>query len=131
MAVERGKKGQYAEVKLKVGETAVTVAKLRNWSISVSTNKIDDSAAGQDWETHIIGMANWTGSAEFIDADQYWLDNIFDIFDIEFYDSDKDPAPAYIGSGSLDFDREVPYDDLISTSIEITGNGELKRGGTP
>lgn len=123
------KKGQYAAVSLKVGSTPVTVAKLRNWSVNVATNKVDTSAAGQDWETHEIGMANWSGSAEFIDADQYWLQNIFDKFEIEFYDDEDDADPVYTGTCSLDFDRSVPYDDVISTSVTLTGDGPLELGG--
>lgn len=123
------KKGQYAKVTLTVGSTPIEVAKLRNWSVNVATNKVDTSAAGQDWETHEIGMANWSGSAEFIDADQYWLQNIFDKFEIEFYDSEDDADPVYKGVCSLDFDRSVPYDDVISTSVTLTGDGPLELGG--
>lgn len=124
----RARKGQYAKVSLKVGETAIDVAKLREWSVSVSSNKIDTSAAGQDWETHVVGMLNWSGSAEFIDADQYWLKNAADKFEIEFFDNKDDVDPVYVGTCSLDFDRTVPYDDVISTSVTLTGDGELKLG---
>ena len=122
------KKGQYASVSFTAGATPITVAKLRNWSINVATNKIDTSAAGQDWESHEIGMGNWSGSAEFIDADQYWLSNIFDKFTVEFFDSEDDTDPVYTGTCSLDFDRSVPYDDVISTTVTITGDGELQLG---
>lgn len=123
------KKGQYAEVKLTVGATPVVVAKLRNWSVSASTEKIDTTAAGQDWSTHEIGMGSWEGSAEFIDADQYWLKDLFSKYEIEYYDAADDVDPVYTGTASLDFDRTVPYDDVISTSVTLTGDGELKLGG--
>lgn len=122
------KSGQFAKVTLKVGSTTVTVAKLREWSVSVSTEKLDSSAAGSKWGTHEIGIATWEGESSFIDADQYWLESLFDKVAIEFYDKDDDTDPVYTGVCSLDFDRTVPYDGLIETSVSLTGDGELKLG---
>lgn len=122
------KKGQFAKVTMMVGLVAVTVASLREWSVSASTEKLDSTAAGDTWTKHEVGLASWEGSATFIDADQYFLANLLDKVIIEFFDKDSDVTPVYKGTCSLDFDRSVAYDALIETSVSLTGDGELALG---
>lgn len=122
------KKGQFAKVTLMVGVTPITVAKLREWSVSVSSEKIDSTAAGDDWASHLRGVKSWEGSATFIDADQYWLAHIDSDVKVEFFDKADDADPVYEGTCSLDFERTTPYDDLIETSVTLTGNGALALG---
>jgi len=122
------KTGQFAKVSIKVGATTVTVAQLRDWSISVESEKIDTTAAGDSWEKHEIGLLSWEGDATFIDADQYWLAHVDKKVEIEFFDKDTDTTPVYKGTASFDFDRSVPYDDVIETSVSFTGDGALLLG---
>lgn len=119
------KKGQYAEVKFDVAGTPVTIAKLREWSISISTEKIDSTAAGDDWTTHEVGQASWEGEATFVDADTFWFSKLFDKVQIDFYDDASDLNPKFSGTASFDVERSASYDDLIETSISFTGDGAL------
>jgi len=122
------KKGQFAKVTMDVDGTPVELFKLRDWSISISSNELDSTAAGQKWETHEIGHLNWSGDATCLDADTFWLAYMSEKVDIEFYDHEEDTAPAFTGTASLEVDRSVPYDDLIETSIDFRGDGELEEG---
>lgn len=119
------RKGQYAKVDLNVGGTKVNVAELRDWSISVSSEKIDGNVAGDDWASHVIGRYSWEGDATCISADQYWLEHIGDFLSVDFYDHADDPEPAYSGEASLDFEHSVSHEDLIESSLTFTGNGPI------
>lgn len=122
------KKGQYAKVMMDVGGTPVEIMKLREWSISVESSKLDSTATQQEYETHEIGFLKWEGEATCIDADTFWFAYLADKVDIDFYDAADDPAPAFSGTASVDVERSVPHDDLIETSISFTGDGALALG---
>lgn len=119
------KTGQYAKVMLNVSGTPTQVMELREWSISVSSEKIDSSVAGEDWADHEIGRKSWEGEATCISADQYWLDYINDKVTIQFFDDANDATPVYEGTASIDFERSVPYDDMIESTLTFTGAGPL------
>lgn len=119
------KKGQYAKVSVTVGGTPVDVLELREWSISASSEKIDANVAGDDWADHLIGRYSWEGEATCISGDQYWLDMLTAKVTINFFDNAADLQPAYSGTASIDFERGVPHDDIIETTLTFTGAGEL------
>lgn len=122
------RKGQYAKVTFSpngAGGAEATVAELRDWSISVSSEKIDGNVAGVDWAEHVIGRYSWEGDATCVSADQFWLEHITGFLTINFYDDLNDAEPAYTGQASLDFEHSVSHDDLIESSLTFTGNGEL------
>lgn len=123
------KKGQYAKVMLDVGGTPTQVMELREWSISVSSEKIEASVAGDDWEKHEIGRFSWEGEGTCVSVDDFWLDHIGAKQTIEFYDDANDTNAAYSGTASIDFERSTPHDDLIETSLTFTGSGELTNPG--
>jgi hypothetical protein len=117
--------GQYAKIDLTVGGTAVTVAELREWSVSGSTEKVDSTVAGGNWNSHEIGFGSWEGEATILDIDTFWVAHLFEKVSIKFYFNETDTAPAYEGSASLDFETSTPYDDMIESSISFTGDGAL------
>lgn len=119
------KTGQYAKVSMTVSGTEVPVMELREWTISGSTEKIDANVAGTEWASHVIGRASWEGEATCISADQYWLDMLFDFVTVSFYDHKDDLEPVYTGECSIDFERGVPHDDMIESTITFTGNNAL------
>jgi hypothetical protein len=125
------KKGQFAKVMIDVGGTPTEVMKLREWSISVESEKIDTTAAGDEWSEHEIGVFSWEGEATCIDADPYWLDYITEKTQIDFYDDENDANPIYRGTASIDFERTAPYDDVIESTITFTGSGALTHPTTP
>jgi predicted secreted protein len=125
--------GQYAKVEGTVGGTAVTIAELREWTVSGSTEKVDSTVAGAKWTSHEIGMGSWEAEATVLDVDQYWVDLLFDKVTIKFFDLKDDTEAAYEGDASLDFEKSTPFDDMIENSLTFTGDGELltpKASGT-
>lgn len=120
--------GQYAKVTYDVSGTPVTVAELRDWSISVSTEKINADVAGVQWSEHLIGRHSWEADATCISVDGYWINLTETMITVEFFDHVDDAEPAYSGEVSMDFERSVPHDDLIETSFTFTGNGILASG---
>lgn len=123
--------GQYAKAMMDVDGTPVQIAELRDWSISVSTEKIDGNVAGVQWAEHLIGRHSWEAEATCVSVDSFWLSLTEKMITIELYDHIDDTTPAYTGQASMDFERSVPHDDLIETSFTFTGNGELTDGTPP
>ncbi|WP_181349389.1 hypothetical protein [Thalassobacillus sp. CUG 92003] len=119
------KKGQYAKVAMQVDGTPVDVLELREWSISVSSEKIDANVAGEDWADHVIGRYSWEGEATCVSADQFWLKHITKKLTIDFFDDANDAEPSYQGTASIDFEHSTTHDDLIENSLTFTGAGEL------
>lgn len=122
-------KGQYAEIWVDVASTPTKAAGLKNWSISISSEKIDSTAAGDDWTTHETGIMSWEGEAELNEVDTFWFGLLTGgaKVDVEFYVADKADIGTvfYSGTATLDGDIEAPYDDLIGVSVTFTGSGAL------
>lgn len=123
--------GQYAKVTMGVEGAEVPVAELREWSISVSTEKVDANVAGVQWSEHLIGRHSWEGEATCISVDSFWIGLTEQMVTVSFFDHVDDAEPAYTGEASMDFERSTPHDDLIETSFTFTGNGELLAGADP
>lgn len=125
--------GQFAKMTTKIGSAAsVEIASLREWSVSIESEKIDATAAGDLWASNIRGIMSWEGEATCIDADPYWIDiaTSGEVITIDFYDSADDAKPKYRGDAIVDFERTTPYDDVIEVSLTFTGNGPLIEGST-
>lgn len=119
------KTGQFAKVSVTVGAVEVDVLELREWSISASTEKIDANVAGDTWNDHLIGRSSWEGEATVISGDQYWLEWLTQKITVNFYDHMDDVKPTYTGQASIDFERGVPHDDIIESTLTFTGAGPL------
>jgi hypothetical protein len=123
--------GQFAQVTMDVDGTPVVLAELRDWSISVSTNKVNGDVAGTEWSEHLIGRTSWEAEATSVSVDKFWLSMVTQFIEVAFYDHADDVLPAYTGQASMDFERSAPHDDLIETSFTFTGNGILTDGTPP
>lgn len=123
--------GKNAKVEIEIDGTPVTVLELREWSISVSTEKIDASAVGTEWTENIDGLKSWEGEATCISADQYWLEYLDTRPTINFYDDADQTEPTYTGKASIDFERSVSYDDVIESTLTFTGAGPLTHPTEP
>jgi hypothetical protein len=126
------KTGQFAKVTMTIPAeptpVVVEIMKLREWEISVESNKIDTTAAGQTWETHEVGHLKWEGSATCIDADTFYFAHLDAQLEVNFYDHEDDATPAFTGTASFDVDRSSSYDDVIETELSFTGTGALTEG---
>lgn len=119
------KTGKKARLDIDIDGTPVPVLFLREWSVSVSTEKIDASCVGTEWTDNIEGLKSWEGEATCIDADPHWLNYLDERPEISFYDDDEQELPIYRGRASIDFERGVSYDDVIESTLSFTGAGPL------
>lgn len=123
-----GKKGKVA-----IGTTEPsTIVGIKNWSIDLSLDTLETTALGDDWKSYITGKKEWTASAEgdfniITDtAGQQALQDAYlngTAIDAQFY---VDDTHFYGGSAIINsLSIEDPVDDVVSISIEFTGNGEI------
>lgn len=123
--------------KVIIGTGTTKVVGIKNWSLELSLETLETTALGDDWKNYISGLKEWTASAEgdfevttdtmgqkllsdaylagttvevklFVDATNYYT------------------GTAYVNSLSI----EDPVDDVVTISIEFTGNGALSMAST-
>ena len=123
--------------KVIIGTGTTKVVGIKNWSLELSLETLETTALGDDWKNYISGLKEWTASAEgdfevttdttgqkllsdaylagttvevklFVDATNYYT------------------GTAYINSLSI----EDPVDDVVTISIEFTGNSALSMAST-
>lgn len=108
------------------------VVGIKNWSLELSLDTLETTALGDDWKKYISGLKEWTASSEgdygvpTDTAGQQALQTAFldgDVVTLKLYVDDKNyyTGEAFISSLSI----EDPVDDVVSISIEFTGNGAL------
>ncbi|PEY23104.1 phage major tail protein, TP901-1 family [Bacillus anthracis] len=123
------------KVKLYIEEatTGKVLAGQRNASLSRSAESIDATSKDTEgnWKESLQGFKEWS-----IDSDGAFVesDEAYAILERAFLDSEnvnvylEFPSGAkYRGNCTItDFSLDMPYDDLVTYSISLQGNGALK-----
>ncbi len=119
--------------KVVVGSSSTEkVVGIKNWSLELSLDTLETTALGDDWKNYIAGLKEWTASSEgdygvpTDTAGQQALQTAYlngQVVKVKLYvdASNYYTGEAYISSLSI----EDPVDDVVSISIEFTGNGPL------
>lgn len=109
-----------------------TVAAIKNWSLELSLETLETTALGDDWKKYITGLKEWSASAEgnyevpTDDEGQAALQSAYmngTTVTVKLYVDATSyyEGTAYISSLSI----EDPVDDLVTISLDFTGNGAL------
>ncbi len=119
--------------KLAIGDsTPATVVGIKNWSLDLSVDAMETTALGDDWKNYISGLKEWTASAEgdfAVETDTTGQEVLQEAFlngtevtvNLHVNDTNYYSGLAIITSLSV----EDPVDDVVSISMDFTGNGEL------
>ena len=124
MATHAGKDGL-----VKVGSNTVT--EVRNWSLDLSSDTIEDSTMGDTARTYKAGMT--TASASF---DCYWDETdtngqgaltIGASVALTFYPEGDDSGDTYYSGTALvtSLDKSADGEGLVTNTIGVTGTGAL------
>ena len=123
--------------KVIIGSGTTKVVGIKNWSLELSLETLETTALGDDWKNYISGLKEWTASAEGdfevitdttgqkLLSDAYLAGSTVEVklfVDATNYFT----GTAYINSLSI----EDPVDDVVTISIEFTGNGALTLSAT-
>lgn len=123
--------------KVIIGTGTTKVVGIKNWSLELSLETLETTALGDDWKNYISGLKEWTASAEGdfevttdttgqkLLSDAYLAGTTIEVklfVDATNYYT----GTAYINSLSI----EDPVDDVVTISIEFTGNGALSMAST-
>lgn len=127
MATFRGKHGV-----VKLGANAV--AEIKSWSIEQTADTEEDTAQGDDWRTFLGGLKSWTASVEahWDDTDTDGQEALLVGADLAltFYpEGDTTGDYEYAGNAIvIAVNAEVPFDNIVSRSFTVQGNGVLTIG---
>ena len=117
--------GREGSVKL----SSTTIGELRNYSLSHSSDTVEDSVIGDIYRTRKSTMKTWS-----VTGDVYWDLNdpgqvacsIGSSVTVNLYPQGSVSATYYSGGGIVTkFDVTAAFDSMVSGSIAIEGNGTL------
>jgi len=123
MSVYTGQDGS-----ISVGGTALL--EVTSFSIEHTVNTIETSAMGDDYRSHLAGLAEWSGS-----ADIYW--DTSEVTNADFVDGSSVAIIAYPGGNTsgyaklsgnatiTGFSINSELEGVVSASVSFQGNGAL------
>jgi predicted secreted protein len=110
--------------------SSTTIGELRNYSLSHSSDTVEDSTLGDTYRTRKATMRSWSVSGDVywdeVDAGQIAL-TIGSTVTVNLYpEGAAATAVYYSGSGIVSkFDLSASFDGMVEGSISIEGNGTL------
>ena len=119
--------------KVEIGaDASKKVVGIKNWSLELSLDTLDTTCLGDDWKKYITGLKEWTASSEGdyeVPVDKEGQAALQDAYlsgqtvrvKLIVDSTNYYTGEAYISSLSI----EDPVDDVVSISIEFTGDGGL------
>lgn len=125
MATHTGSEGQ---VKL----SSNAIAEIVSFSVSSSANIVDDSAIGDVWNTHLVGMKSWTANVtchwDETDTNGQEAATIGASVTLNLYPEGSTTGDKYYTGTATINSIEVNVsgnDAIISRTFGLTGNGAL------
>jgi len=113
---------------VKISTTAI--GELRNYSLSHSSDTVEDSVIGDTYRTRLATMKTWSAS-----GDLYWdetnagqlLITIGSVVTLNLYPEGDTAGDIYYGGAAIvtKFDISASFDGIVEGSIAFEGNGAL------
>jgi predicted secreted protein len=110
--------------------SSTTIGELRNYSLSHSSDIVEDSTIGDIYRTRKATMRSWSVSGDVywdeVDAGQIAL-TVGATVTVNLYpEGAAATAVYYSGSGIVSkFDLSASFDGMVESAISIEGNGVL------
>ncbi len=108
------------------------VVGIKSWSLELSLDTLEITALGDDWKNYIAGLKEWSASSEgdyevtTDTAGQEALQTAYLAGTTVVVKLYVDSNSYYTGSAFINsLSIEDPVDDVVTISIEFTGNGAL------
>jgi predicted secreted protein len=110
--------------------SATTIGELRNYSLSHSSDTVEDSVIGDTYRTRLATMKTWSAS-----GDLYWdetdagqlLITIGSQVTLNLYPEGATAGDVYYTGSAIvtKFDISASFDGLVEGAISFEGNGVL------
>ena len=110
--------------------SSTTIAELRNYQLSHSSDVVEDSVIGDTYRTRLATMKTWSAS-----GDLYWdetdagqlLVTIGSQVTLNLYPEGATAGDVYYTGGAIvtKFDISASFDGLVEGAISFEGNGVL------
>ena len=110
--------------------SSTTVGELRNYSLSNSSDTVEDSVIGDTFRTRKATLRTWSVSGDLYwdetDAGQIAL-TVGSSVTVNLYPEGADATDTYYSGGGIvtKFDISAAFDGMVEGSITIEGNGTL------
>ena len=110
--------------------SSTTIGELRNYSLSHSSDTVEDSVIGDTYRTRQASMKTWSAS-----GDLYWdeadagqlLITVGSAVTLNLYPEGAASSDIYYSGGAIvtKFDVSASFDGIVEGSIAFEGNGAL------
>ena len=116
---------------VKIG--ANVVAEVKSWQIREGAAIVDDSAMGDEWDSHIVGSKNWSGSLScgWDEADATGQGALVAGASVTlnvYAEGDASGDKYFTGTATVtEVSHEGGRNGQITASFSFTGNGALSR----
>jgi predicted secreted protein len=110
--------------------SSTTIAELRNYALSHSSDVVEDSVIGDTYRTRLATMKTWSAS-----GDLYWdetdagqlLITIGSVVTLNLYPEGATAGDVYYTGSAIvtKFDISASFDGLVEGAISFEGNGVL------
>ena len=110
--------------------SSTTIGELRNYSLTHTSDTVEDSVIGDTYRTRKASMKSWSASADLFWDERYAgqiLITIGSTVTLNLYpEGDAATDTYYSGSAIVtQFNPTASYDGLVEASIVFEGNGVL------
>ena len=126
MATHHGKDGT-----VKVGANAV--AEIDSWNVRSQADIADDTAMGDTWKTHLVGMKSWSGqlTCHWDETDTNGQEALIEGASVTlnlYPEGGGTGATYFTGTATIsDTGIDVNKGGVVQRTFSFTGNGALTR----
>ena len=123
MATHKGSEGV-----VKVGSN--TVAEVRDWSITISADTVEDTSMGDSFRSYVAGLGSYTASVECFYDETDAAQNALDVgssLTLELYPEGADAGDTYFTGTVIVTGKSVTstFDGMVEVAFTATGTGGI------
>lgn len=126
--------GQEGTVKVGAAGSDVAIAEIRSFSVTESSDTVEDTSMGDSARTYKATLKSWNGSADIFwdetDTTGQGALTVGSLVEVNFYPEGSASSDTYLGGNAIVTGLTVnsSFDGMVEASITLQGTGALTTG---